>query len=401
MVKRSSNGAETGTEYAFGLRGTRRAAKSHASLKKEMLEMARVVRFFASKRPMSSDRRPKKGLFSFPSYVRGSIIYVAFSVLYASLYSRLILVPASGTGRTVGLADIRSFVYIFVSAVILFVILRTTELSRIKNEERERLRMVQMAQADKLITLGTLVSGVAHEINNPVNFITLNLPLIREFWQGAKPILDAELAGGGDFYLGRLKYSVFRERLDGMFEGIFEGTERVRGIVATLKEFARPDPSDMSQAVDPNDALAGAVRLLSSPIARATERFTLDLAPSIPSIKGSSQKLGQIAINLIQNALEALPSRDAAVSVSSRYDQRSGRVLIEVADEGSGIDPELLPRITDPFFTTKRGSGGMGLGLAIVSQIVHDHGGTIDFDSKPGHGTRVLLSFPAQPEGRG
>jgi polar amino acid transport system substrate-binding protein len=350
---------------------------------------------------MNQDQRPKRWRFSLPSYVRSSIIYAIFSALFADLYSRLILVPARGTGRAVGLADLRSGVYILVSTVILFLILRTTELRRRHNDERERLRVVQIAQADKLITLGTLVSGVAHEINNPINFVTLNLPLIREFWQGAKPILDSELERGGDFYLGRLKYSVFRERLDGMFEGIFEGIERVRGIVATLKDFARPEPSDLSQAVNPNEALAGAVRLLGSPIARATDHFSLDLDPSVPSITGSSQKIGQLAINLIQNALEALPSREAAISVSSRYDQRSGRVLIEVADEGSGIDPDLLPRITDPFFTTKRGSGGMGLGLAIVSQIVHDHGGSIDFDSSPGRGTRVHLTFPARPKKEG
>ena len=350
---------------------------------------------------MNPYQKPKRWHFSLPSYVRDSIIYVVFSVIYVSLYSHFILVPALGTGKTVGLADLRSIIYVLISAAIIFVILRTTELRRRHNDERERLRAAQMAQADKLITLGTLVSGVAHEINNPINFITLNLPLIREFWKGAKPILDAELERAGDFYLGRLKYSVFRERLDGMFEGIFEGTERVRGIVATLKEFARPDPSDISQAVDPNEALAGAVRLLRTPISRMTDHFSLDLDPSVPSIRGSSQKFGQVAINLIQNALEALPSRDAAVSVSSRYDQSSGRVLIEVADEGSGIDPDIFSRITDPFFTTKRGSGGMGLGLAIVSQIVHDHGGTITFDSNTGHGTRVLLAFPTQPEGEG
>jgi len=337
-----------------------------------------------------------RGRYKLPSYLRVTLIYLFFSVLYTMLYSRFILEPARGTGRTVGLADVRAFLYVLISAAVLFAILYTTELRRRGEEARERQRAAQMAQADKLITLGTLVSGVAHEINNPLNFITLNIPLIKEFWQGARPILDAELERSGDFYLGRLKYSVLRERLDGMFDGIMEGTDRVRGIVTTLKDFARPDPSDMAQKVDVNEAVESAIRLLGPMISRKTDHFSFERDPATPCIVGSAQKIEQVAVNLIQNALEALPSKDAAVEAKVRHNPRGGRVTVEVRDGGSGIDPEILPRVTDPFFTTKRGAGGMGLGLAIVSQIVHDHDGSIAFESEPGRGTTVRLSFPVR-----
>lgn len=346
----------------------------------------------------STSAEPGRSWPRLPLYVRVVLMYAFFSAAYILITSILIFEPAKGTGRTMNLANLRSFSYIAVTSIIIFILLRNSEIKQRRNEELEKIHIAQMAQADKLITLGTLVSGVAHEINNPINFITLNLPLIREFWQGAKPILEDEYARSGDYPVGRLKYSVFRERVDMMLDGIGEGAERIKGIVSTLKDFARPDPSDMTQRVDLNASVEAAARLLRPAISRSTERFVLELDPAVPPLVGSAQKLEQIAINLIQNALDSLPTNQAAVVVSTRHYPVRKAVAFEVRDEGSGIDPKILPRITDPFFTTKRGAGGMGLGLAIVSQIVHDHGGTMDFSSRPGAGTRVSIEFP-EPRG--
>jgi len=276
------------------------------------------------------------------------------------------------------------------------IVLDITERKRM--EEQEGLQREQLAQADKMITLGTLVSGVAHEINNPTNFITLNTPILREAWQGTRLILEDHYQREGDFSVGRFKYSVLREKLDLLFDGIAEGAERIKNIVMDLKNFARPDPSDMDQPVDVNKVIMNSVSLLRNSINKRTKHFTLGLGTDLPLLKGSFQKLEQAMINLIQNAYEALPDNEKAIAVSSMVDPVKGSVLIRIRDQGCGISEEILPRILDPFFTTKRTSGGVGLGLSITSRIVKDHDGILGFDSIVGKGTTVTVTLPVWKE---
>ena len=267
---------------------------------------------------------------------------------------------------------------------------------RKKFEELERMQIEKMAQADKMVTLGTLVSGVAHEINNPTNFITLNTPIIREAWHGTRPLLDEYYRTEGDFPVGRFHYSVLRERMDQLLDGVAEGAERITRIVANLKDFARPDPSDMNQDVDINQVVQDAVALLGNPIEKRTRHFQVNYDRTIPGIIGSSQKLEQVMINLIQNSLEALTDTERGVVVSSHYDEKNNMICVEVKDEGCGIEEDILPRILDPFFTTKRTSGGTGLGLPIATRIVKDHGGELTFSSQAGTGTIAKIVLPVK-----
>ena len=201
-------------------------------------------------------------------------------------------------------------------------------------EELERVRAEELYQTDKMITLGTLVSGVAHEINNPTNFITLNAPLLREAWQGASEILEEQYQQKGDFYLGRFKYSVLRERMEQLFDGVFDGANRIKRIVASLKDFARPDPSDMNQQVNVNDVIRNAITLLKNPLDKRVKRLSVAYDKDSPLIIGSAQKLEQVLINLIQNSLDALNDPEKAVHVSSQYDSAQQDIVIEVRDEG-------------------------------------------------------------------
>jgi len=276
------------------------------------------------------------------------------------------------------------------------IVLDITERKRM--EEQESLQREQLAQADKMITLGTLVSGVAHEINNPTNFITLNTPILKEAWQGTRLILEDHYQKEGEFFVGRFKYSALREKLDLLFDGIAEGAERIKNIVLDLKNFARPDPSDMDQSVDVNRVIMNSVSLLRNSINKRTKHFTLELGTNLPLLKGSFQKLEQVVINLIQNAYEALPDNERAIEISSMHDPVKGSILIRIRDQGYGISEKILPRILDPFFTTKRTSGGVGLGLSITSRIVKDHDGTLVFDSIAGKGTTVTVTLPVWKE---
>jgi PAS domain S-box-containing protein len=261
-------------------------------------------------------------------------------------------------------------------------------------EERERLQRQQLLQASKMVELGTLVSGVAHEVNNPNNFIMLNAPVLGDAWQAARPILDEYYEENGDFLLGGMMYSEMRENIPKLFSGILEGSERIRQIVADLKNYVRPDTSDLSQAVNLNEVVRSALSLLSNMVKKSTDHLAIDLAPDLPPVKGNFQRLEQVVINLVQNACQALPDRIKGIHVTTRRDEARGKVVLKVEDEGMGIPPENLPRITDPFFSTKHQNGGVGLGLAISARIIKEQGGTLHFTSEPGTGTIAEIELP-------
>jgi signal transduction histidine kinase len=136
------------------------------------------------------------------------------------------------------------------------------------------------------------------------------------------------------------------------------------------------------------------VGLTTNLINKSTRRFTLSCQPDLPDLLGNAQRIEQVVINLVVNACQALPEMDRAIAVSTTCDDTSQAIVLTVQDEGEGIDPDALKRITDPFFTTRREKGGTGLGLAISDRIVNDHGGRMLFASAPGEGTTVRVRFP-------
>lgn len=261
-------------------------------------------------------------------------------------------------------------------------------------EEKARLRQQQLFRASKMASLGTLVSGVAHEINNPVTSALLNTQTLRKVWDGVLPILDEHSQAGGDFQVGAMTYAEIRQRLPVLLSHIEDGTRRVRDIVTDLKDFARETPAERSDDIDVNAVVAKAVGLVSNLIKKSTNDFSVQATSDLPVFKGSAQRIEQVVINLVMNACQALEDSNRAVRVRTGLDPRTDCVFIEVADEGIGMPPEVMQRLTDPFFTTKRDSGGTGLGLAISERIIRDHDGRIDFTSEPAKGTTVRVCFP-------
>jgi len=265
---------------------------------------------------------------------------------------------------------------------------------RRRAEERERLQALQLIQTDKLASLGVLVSGVAHEINNPNNFILLNGRICSRVWNDLQPILDEYHRAHGEFVLAGMPYSEAWPRIAGLMDGIHEGAQRIKKIVQNLRDFARRDPGDLSRDVDLNAAVDSAVTLVRHLLDRSTDRFSVSLDPGVPAIRGNFQQLEQVVVNLLTNACDALPSRDRAIRVATRVDRAASRVLVEVVDEGTGISTENRARIFDPFFTTKQDRGGTGLGLSISFNIVQNHGGGLALASGEGRGTVATVSLP-------
>jgi PAS domain S-box-containing protein len=267
--------------------------------------------------------------------------------------------------------------------------------------EKEKKHQEQLMQADKMISLGTLVSGVAHEINNPNNIIMVNTPVLRDIWNNLRPIVDQYYHKVGDFEVGGLSYQDVPEAAADLFEGISESSKKIRSIVEDLKNFARPNLFDLNQDVDINKVLKSSVSLLTNMIVKATRKFSIAYDEFLPLIRGNFQRLEQVIINLLQNACQALEHNQQGIYVNSLYDEHKHLIFVTVKDEGRGIDPENMKFLLDPFFTTKRDSGGTGLGLSISSWILKEHGGRLEIESKKGSYSLFRIVLPVQASKQG
>ena len=282
------------------------------------------------------------------------------------------------------------------------VALRTADLTREIAERRQveeelRLNQQQLVQADKMAALGVLVSGVAHEINNPTGLILLEVPILKRFHADAVKILERYYEENGDFTCGGLPYSRMRQEIPRSLEKIQDAGKRIKRIVADLKDFARRDETDCNEILDLNAAAKAAVRLAEPTIHKATTRFSAEYRKSLPRIRGNRQRIEQVLVNLILNACQALPDPERAIELMTWHDAFRDQVVLRLRDEGTGIAPEHLSRLTDPFFTTKQDQGGTGLGLSVSAGIVKEHGGTLQFESN-GEGATVTLTLPVYHE---
>ena len=283
------------------------------------------------------------------------------------------------------------------------VALRTEELEReiaerMRSAEELQIRQKQLLHADKMTSLGILVSGVAHEINNPNGLIQLSLPQLSKAHQSIEPILDDYYRAHGDFKFGWLNYSRMRQEIPKMLAEMLESSNRIKRIVEDLKDFARRNDSGLDDMVDLNEVICSALRLVDNALRKATHHFQADYAPALPKFRGNGHRIEQVVVNLILNACQALTSVAQAIELRTYELTEDQMVVFEVRDQGCGLDEETLQRITDPFFTTKRKTGGTGLGLSVSDGIVKDHHGRLEFSSQPGQGMVVKLLLPIYEE---
>ena len=261
-------------------------------------------------------------------------------------------------------------------------------------EEQQR----QLIHADKMVALGTLVSGVAHEVSNPNNAMILSGTALRRMIDDVLAVLDQLKADTGDFDVGPRNYDEVREDLPQMVDVMNRSAERIKNIVGDLKTYARRGSETLSETVDINEVIDASVSLLSSLIKDSTVNFSVQKMDPLPKVLGNAQQIEQVLINLITNACQALENKQSHISVSSRFDAPASTVVLEVQDAGPGIDAEIIERITEPFFTTKHDDGGTGLGLSISRTIIENHGGEIRFASQPGKGTLATILLPQRDQ---
>ena len=242
--------------------------------------------------------------------------------------------------------------------------------------------------------LGILVSGIAHEINNPNHTIGLNVPLLRDLWSDAASLLDRLAAAEEGLRVGRMPWSEARGEAAAMLDDVQHASERIRNIVTELRGFALDHDPGERRTVSLNDVVTGSLRLLGKHIAKATKRFELALAPKVLFVAGNASRLEQVVINLVLNACQALLNDEQGIRIETGAED--GCAFIRVRDEGRGIAAEDLAKIRTPFFTTKRAEGGTGLGLAVSDRIAGEQGGELTFESEVGRGTTATLWLPLE-----
>jgi two-component system NtrC family sensor kinase len=263
-----------------------------------------------------------------------------------------------------------------------------------------------MIQTEKLASLGQLAAGVAHEINNPIAYVTNNLAVIRRDGLAALNLLarytegrDRLVGGAADLAaeLARREQEIdldyIQNNLGRMLEASLKGLQRVRDIVRNLRDFARLDEAEFKE-IDLNSAVQTTIEIIRHELRQRMVRVETDFQ-NIPTILGHPGKLNQVFLNLLMNAVQACAA-EGVIEVRTRA-ETDQRVMVEVADNGGGISAEHLPHIFEPFFTTKPVGQGTGLGLSVSYGIVRDHGGSIEVDSVVGRGTTFRIRLPLEP----
>lgn len=228
------------------------------------------------------------------------------------------------------------------------------------------LRQKHLIQSEKLASSGTLLFGVAHELNNPLSNISTSCEILKEEMDGPDAAFKKEL-----------------------LSHIETETDRARDIIRTVLGFSREGKKEM---INLSGTVRESVRLIKGEI-RSTVEIHVEVPDDI-SLPGDKQKLQQVFLNLIKNAEEAITG-EGTIYITARKN-KDRMIEIEIKDTGTGMETEIVSKIFDPFFSRKETEKGYGLGLFIVHKIIEEHGGTIDVESEPGYGTTFLIKLPVE-----
>lgn len=233
-------------------------------------------------------------------------------------------------------------------------------------------RHEQLIQSRKLASIGVLTAGVAHELGNPLNNISMVAQNFIELYDFLEP----------------------KERLDYM-ETVLQQCERIKKVVQNLLDFSKPKKADFG-TVDMNELVRGSLKLVQNMFDVTCIESRLELQEGLPPVFIDEHKIEEVLVNLMTNSVHAMAC-GGTIFIRTKIDETKEYVVVEVEDNGEGISPEFLPNIFDPFFSTK-GTEGTGLGLSISYSIIKNHNGKIDVKSKLGEGTTFVIQLPVHKE---
>lgn len=266
---------------------------------------------------------------------------------------------------------------------------------RIRDITEERLLQRQLIQSEKLTTLGLLVSGIAHEINNPNSFITFNIPIMQDYVEAIMPIADEYFEARPDAALFGMGYGEFRDDLFLLLENIKHGSERINAIVKKLKSFVKMDSVEEKTWFEPQAVIEKGVSMVRNQVNKKIRIVSMEVEENMPLVYSNPMVVEQILINLLVNASHAADKADSRVMISGSV-RRGGQdaLHITVTDNGCGMTPDVKKKLFRPFFTSHSAGDGTGLGLYITKNLIEGLGGSIEVESTPGIGSKFTVSMP-------
>lgn len=263
---------------------------------------------------------------------------------------------------------------------------------KIKNKEEKRRKNAHLILQDKLKSIDLVTSSISHEINNICNFMVNNLKITFNAWNDLFNLIKEYEEENGEFIIGGISSSEIDKIIPRLMLSLIEGINRISDTIDNFKKYIREGLKSELFLIDINDLLGRVVSVLNHHIFMYTENFNINLSKSLPNIKGNRQKIEQVIINLLTNALQSLPDRQRGVYISTGVEGQ--RVYLEIKDEGVGIPKHIMPYIFEPFFSTKYSTGGSGLGLYLSKSVVEEFGGEIKVYSEENMGTTIKVYFP-------
>ena len=279
--------------------------------------------------------------------------------------------------------------------------LEAYELKKEIQEKNEQLRQkdLQLIEMDRIVGIGTLAAGIAHEINNPLGFIKSTTGFLKKsldkmigavrYWDD-KPVPEALLKDYND-YLAGINFDHVTNSLESRYDRINRGIERIMKIVNSLKSFSRVDMETVGK-IDINKSVEEAIELLSTHDLKDVE-FVKEFR-EVPLMECYPNEINQCLLHVLNNALDAVDQKGTIKLITSCIEEED-QTVIRIVDNGKGMSDETLRQALNPFFTTKPVGSGTGVGLSMTERIIKRHGGKINISSKEGEGTTVELTLPA------
>ena len=249
-------------------------------------------------------------------------------------------------------------------------------------------------------TLGTLVAGVAHEINNPINLIMYNIPLLQKIWADFMPVLKDRQQDAPGQRFGGFDYDFLADNLGQLIADMDMAAHRVAKTVSDLKNFSRQSNVAEKAPLQINTAVRNAMRLAQTTLRTSSVDVELQLGEDLPDIDGNLQSIEQVVLNILINAVQSIDHDQGRINVATGLRNQDGGVFIRVADNGRGISDAIADKIFLPFITDKQSQGGTGLGLSVSYSLVKSHEGEIVFDTTPGSGTTFTVLLPSMLKGQ-
>jgi signal transduction histidine kinase len=266
---------------------------------------------------------------------------------------------------------------------------------RISDITKEKILTMELIQREKLASLGLLVSSVTHEINNPNNFISFNIPILRDSLREILPVLDEHAAKTPRFEVQGMPYAEFRTDVMKLLDNIEYGSKRINTTVTRLKEFSRKKDDKGARPILPTDVIQRAIAICQTQIRKTVKTFDVQMQQVMPEIVSDPDAIEQTLINLLINAAQAADKSDSYIRLKvKRGVSEMEDLVLEVEDNGCGMDKKTASRIFDPFFTTKEEGFGTGLGLYISKNLLESVRGSISVESEIGTGTTFRVVIP-------